>query len=105
MTGVAYDLVVWDFDGVLNRNLPQETYVWASSIASDRGLDPVSFEEFRDNFAKLRTLQAQVAFYRALKRLMSVWRVLHVVLAVCLVVMISAHIGLSLFLGYKWIFS
>ena len=45
MTGVAYDLVVWDFDGVLNRNLPQETYVWASSIASDRGLDPVSFEE------------------------------------------------------------
>ena len=64
-----------------------------------------NFEEFRENFVKLRTLQAQVGFYRGLKRLMSVWRVLHVVLAVCLVVMISAHIGLSLFLGYKWIFS
>ena len=29
---------------------------------------------------------------------------LFVVLAVCLVVMIAAHIGVSLFLGYKWIF-
>jgi hypothetical protein len=49
-------------------------------------------------------LQAQVGFFRALKRLMSVWRVFHVVLAVCLVVMIAAHIGVSLFLGYQWIF-
>lgn len=45
MARPGFDLVVWDFDGVLNRNLPQETYVWASSIAADRGLDPVSFEE------------------------------------------------------------
>jgi thioredoxin reductase/NAD-dependent dihydropyrimidine dehydrogenase PreA subunit len=66
---------------------------------------PANFEEFKENFDKLRTLQAQVTFYRGLKRLMSVWRVLHVVLAVCLVVMISAHIGFSLFLGYKWIFA
>lgn len=63
------------------------------------------FREFRENFAKLRIMQAQVTFFRALKRLMSVWRVLHVVLAICLVVMIAAHIGFSLFLGYKWIFS
>jgi hypothetical protein len=64
-----------------------------------------NFEEFRENFEKLRILQAQVSFYRALKRLMSVWRVLHVVLALCLVVMIAAHIGFSLFLGYRWIFT
>jgi hypothetical protein len=62
------------------------------------------FVEFKENFEKLRTLQAQVTFYRGLKRLMSIWRVFHVVLAVCLVVMIAAHIGVSLFLGYKWIF-
>jgi hypothetical protein len=66
---------------------------------------PENFEEFRENFEKLRILQAQVSFYRSLKRLMSVWRVLHVVLAVCLVVMIAAHIGFSLFLGYQWIFT
>lgn len=64
-----------------------------------------AYQEFRSNFAKLRILQVQVTFFRALKRLMSVWRVLHVVLAVCLVVMIAAHIGFSLFLGYRWIFS
>jgi hypothetical protein len=63
-----------------------------------------AFDEFRETFSKLRTLQAQVTFYRALKRLMGVWRVFHVALAVGLVVMIAAHIGLSLFLGYKWIF-
>ncbi|HQY45166.1 MAG TPA: hypothetical protein PK450_13410 [Paracoccaceae bacterium] len=45
MTRLLFDLVVWDFDGVLNRNLPQETYAWVSSLASDRGFDPVSFEE------------------------------------------------------------
>lgn len=45
MTRIGFDLVVWDFDGVLNRNLPQETYVWAASVAADRGYDPVSFEE------------------------------------------------------------
>jgi dihydropyrimidine dehydrogenase (NAD+) subunit PreT len=66
---------------------------------------PENFEEFKENFEKLRTLQAQVSFYRGLKRLMGMWRVLHVVLAICLVVLIAAHIGFSLFLGYKWIFS
>jgi dihydropyrimidine dehydrogenase (NAD+) subunit PreT len=63
------------------------------------------FREFRQTYAQLRILQVQVTFLRALKRLISVWRMLHVVLAVCLVVMITAHIGFSLFLGFKWIFS
>ena len=62
------------------------------------------FAGFQQHFLQLRLLQTQVTFYRALKQLMGVWRVLHVVLALCLVVMIAAHIGLSLFLGYKWIF-
>lgn len=45
MGRLSFDLVVWDFDGVLNRNLPQDTYAWVSSLASDRGFNPVSFEE------------------------------------------------------------
>jgi hypothetical protein len=39
-----------------------------------------------------------------LKRLLATWRIFHVVLAGGLVVMIAAHIGVSLFLGYTWIF-
>lgn len=61
--------------------------------------------EFKDSFHRLRQLQAQVSFFRSFKSLLSTWRVFHVVLAVLLVVLIGAHIGVSLFLGYRWIFS
>jgi len=56
MSRLSFDLVVWDFDGVLNRNLPQETHAWISSLAADRGYDPVSFEETvfgADRFAEI----------------------------------------------------
>ncbi|MHB8876575.1 MAG: hypothetical protein ACYC8T_23010, partial [Myxococcaceae bacterium] len=63
------------------------------------------FVEFKQAFWKLDRLRTQVGFYRSLKRLLSVWRLFHAVLAIVLVLMISAHIALSIFLGYKWIFS
>jgi dihydropyrimidine dehydrogenase (NAD+) subunit PreT len=66
---------------------------------------PAHANEFRDSFHKLRTLQAQVSFFRSLKGLLASWRVFHVVLAVLLVILIAAHIGVSLFLGYRWIFT
>jgi hypothetical protein len=58
----------------------------------------------RHTFGELRQLQTQVTFYGSIKLFLSVWRVFHVVLAILLVVMITAHIGVSLFLGYTWIF-
>jgi thioredoxin reductase/NAD-dependent dihydropyrimidine dehydrogenase PreA subunit len=64
---------------------------------------PAHGREFRRDFFQLRKLQSQVAFFKSLKRVMSVWRVFHVVLAILLVLLIAAHIGLSLFLGYRWI--
>ncbi|MBE2254279.1 MAG: NAD(P)-binding domain-containing protein [Myxococcus sp.] len=66
---------------------------------------PAHGREFRKDFSKLRRLQSQVAFFRSLKRVMGVWRVFHVVLAVLLVILIGGHIALSLALGYRWIFS
>jgi thioredoxin reductase/NAD-dependent dihydropyrimidine dehydrogenase PreA subunit len=63
------------------------------------------YKDFVDAFHRMRLLQVQVGFFRSLKALMSVWRVLHVVLAVVLVALIAAHIALSLYLGYKWIFT
>lgn len=62
------------------------------------------YREFRVSFDELRQLQTQVTFYGSLRMLLAVWRVFHVVLAVLLVVMITAHIGVSLYLGYSWIF-
>jgi dihydropyrimidine dehydrogenase (NAD+) subunit PreT len=60
--------------------------------------------EFVQAFHRMRALQVQVGFFKSLKRLMSVWRVLHVVLAVLLIFLIAAHISVSLYLGYTWIF-
>ncbi len=66
--------------------------------------DKVQFKEFSEGVERLRILRAQVGFYRSLKNLMRGWRVFHVILAILLVVMIAAHIGVSLYLGYFWIF-
>lgn len=66
--------------------------------------DHAAYDDFKQAFRRMRTLQAQVSFFKSLKRLMSVWRVLHVALALMMVVLIAAHIGVSLFLGYTWIF-
>ncbi len=62
------------------------------------------FADFVGAFHRIRLLQVQVGFFRSLKRLMAVWRLFHVVLAVLLVVLITAHISVSVFLGYTWIF-
>jgi dihydropyrimidine dehydrogenase (NAD+) subunit PreT len=60
--------------------------------------------EFRSAMMKLHRIKAQVQFYRSLKGLLRGWRVFHAVTASLLVVMIAAHIAVSLFLGYRWIF-
>lgn len=66
--------------------------------------DKPSYREFKTAFTTMRKVSLQVGFYENLRRLMSIWRVFHVVLAALLVIMISAHIGVSLYLGYRWIF-
>ena len=70
-----------------------------------RGLFPnkASYRDFVGAWRTLERLRTQVGVFHAVKRFVSVWRVFHVVLAVGLVVVIAAHIGVSLFLGYRWI--
>jgi dihydropyrimidine dehydrogenase (NAD+) subunit PreT len=70
------------------------------SLFADRN----DWREFKRNFIELVKLRTQIQFYRALRRLLSGWRVFHVVLAIFLVVMIAAHIAVSFYLGYRWIF-
>ncbi len=92
--------------GLLGR-MPFEYQRTRGQLRQIRALFPSRehYREFTRAFWKLDRLRTQVGFYRSLKRLLSVWRLFHAVLAVVLVVMISAHIGVSIFLGYKWIFS
>lgn len=87
--------------------LPSQRMSDARHLRHVRGMfpTPAHARDFAESFQKLRKLQAQVSFYRSLKALLSSWRVFHVVLAVLLVFLIAAHIGVSLFLGYRWIFT
>jgi thioredoxin reductase/NAD-dependent dihydropyrimidine dehydrogenase PreA subunit len=66
--------------------------------------DHDQFAAFRYTYLDLLTLRTQVGFYRGLKRFLSVWRLLHVILAVLLGGIIAIHVGISLYLGYTWIF-
>ena len=87
--------------------MPRQRVSDARDLSRARRLfpSPAHASEFTDSFKRLRKLQAQVSFFRSLKLLLSAWRVFHVVLAILLVILIAAHIGVSLFLGYRWIFT
>ncbi|MBX7114521.1 MAG: NAD(P)-binding domain-containing protein [Myxococcaceae bacterium] len=95
--------------GSFFRFLTRLPYETAHTRKVLRGLQPLfsspeTFDDFAQGYRRLRTLRYQVGFYQSLRQLMSSWRILHVVLAVTLVFMIAAHIVVSLYLGYFWVF-
>mgnify|MGYP001222472689 CR=1 FL=1 len=56
MAGISFELVVWDFDGVLNRNIRQGSFVWQDSLRDDLGLDPAAFNRFVFGSERIRSL-------------------------------------------------
>ncbi|MGC4114758.1 MAG: NAD(P)-binding domain-containing protein [Myxococcales bacterium] len=66
--------------------------------------DPERSRLLREAAERLARLRVQGQFLKTFKRLLSGWRLFHAVLAVFLVIAIAGHIGLSLYLGYRWIF-
>jgi len=66
--------------------------------------DPEHYKDFKASYYRLLGMRTQVGFHKSLKRLMGSWRILHVVLAVLMVFVIAAHIAVSLYIGYTWIF-
>jgi thioredoxin reductase/NAD-dependent dihydropyrimidine dehydrogenase PreA subunit len=65
--------------------------------------DRTDYQDFRRMVLRLLRLNRQIAVFRTAKGVMNHWRPVHVVLAVFLVLVITAHIALSLYLGYRWI--
>jgi thioredoxin reductase/ferredoxin len=55
---------------------------------------------FRESLVRLNRIRFQIGFYNGLRGLLRVWRVFHASLAIFLVLVMAAHIGLSLYLGY-----
>lgn len=62
--------------------------------------DRDAFVRFRDALVRLNRIRYQIGFYDALRSLLRGWRVFHAALAAFLVLVMAAHIGLSLYLGY-----
>jgi len=62
--------------------------------------DRERFEDLRRALVKLVRLRWQLRFYGSLKRLLRGWRVFHATMAIFLVLALSAHIAVSLYLGY-----
>ena len=58
--------------------------------------------EFSDGYRRIERLNVQLAFFKGLKNLLRSWRMFHASLAAFLVITISAHIAVSLYLGYGW---
>ena len=66
--------------------------------------DHGDFLEFQRGYRGLEQMRLQVSFYDGLKRLLRNWRMFHTALAVFLVFAIAAHISVSFYFGYRWIF-
>lgn len=74
-------------------------------LTSQRSLfsDPAEHAQYAHASQLLFRLKTQLELYEALRRFLGWWRVLHVSLALLLVVIMGAHIGVALYLGYGWI--
>jgi hypothetical protein len=82
---------------------PSSTRKLQRDIELVRGYFPVdgrAFASFRDGLTEIARGRVQEAFYTSLKRFFRGWLVIHVVLAVFMVVLITAHIGVALWLGF-----
>jgi putative YpdA family bacillithiol system oxidoreductase len=66
-------------------------------------IDAGHFDELRRAARAVARLRVQAQFLKSFKHLLTGWRLFHATLAAFLVVAIAAHIGVSIFLGYRWI--
>jgi hypothetical protein len=88
-------------------NEPVESSRLRRKLRAVRPMFPAgdSFEKFSALLSSISRAQMQIAFYGSLKRLFRGWLVVHVVVAIFMVVLIAAHVSVSLWLGYRWLFS
>jgi dihydropyrimidine dehydrogenase (NAD+) subunit PreT len=68
-------------------------------------LDRVGYRGFCAQVQEFRRLSTKFQFHRHFKRFMSVWRSLHVVLAIVLLALIAMHVWVSLRVGFRWLWS
>jgi thioredoxin reductase/ferredoxin len=68
-------------------------------------LERPAYRAFRADVQELRRLRTRMHLHRRFKRFMSLWRSLHVVLAIVLLALIGMHVWVSLRVGFRWLWS
>jgi hypothetical protein len=77
---------------------------WGLRHAREMFMKRADYRAFRRLFRRALSARKKLAFQQRLKRLMNAWRVFHVVLSVVLVIVMAAHVLVSVKLGFRWIF-
>ena len=85
--------------------MPFEAWRVRRGLRRARGLflERAAYRTFRWQLHELRRLRTKIALHRHFKRLMSIWRSLHVVLAITLLGLIGTHVWVSVRVGFRWL--
>jgi hypothetical protein len=78
---------------------------WSLMRRRSAFLEGAGYRDFRQQALRLRKLEIKLGFDAAWKRLMRIWRVVHVTLAIMLVGLIGIHIWISVRVGLRWFWS
>jgi dihydropyrimidine dehydrogenase (NAD+) subunit PreT len=77
------------------------------SVAEARPLfkDEEKFKVYKETAQKVAKAKMQIQFHGSLKRIFRGWLVIHVVVSVFMVLLIGAHVTVTTYLGFRWIFT
>ena len=83
----------------------KEHAIELSKLAKEHAKEQAKVEIYKESVHKISRMKMQISFHAALKRLFRAWLVVHVVVAVFMVALISAHVAVTTYLGFHWIFT
>jgi hypothetical protein len=86
-------------EGTVKKKLMQDIE-GARPFFKDEG----AYKTFKEGLVQISRARLQISFYATLKRVFRAWLVIHVVVAVFMVVLIGAHVAVTTYLGFTWIF-
>jgi dihydropyrimidine dehydrogenase (NAD+) subunit PreT len=85
--------------------LPRVTRETRQALLAARPLfvDEAVFERLREQVIDLSRAKFHLLFHREMRVVSKYWLIVHVVLSVFMLALLTAHIAVSLYLGFRWV--